>query len=360
MAVLLFMTGTAVAQNYQKVEKVDMGLPSGLYWADRNVGADAPDMAGGYYCWGETKTRESYGYDEYDERLRELYSLKGLSKLMPADDVATQTCGPDWRMPTRADFQELVDPANTTMTYETEGEKHFLRITSKKNGNSISLPMVGSYYPTYSNTKEACYWSSELLWQDGMGGFLRANKELDPDMNDLLAFSTVCSYGLSVRGVSEVPPTDPETPETPETPEEPAKKGFNMKLWLKDGSHINCSVKEKPQMVYREDGTVFVMINNVVLQYKFGSIWKITYDDLDADAIERVTAGGKPFAFDGRNMTLTAADKDKTVRMLTLDGKTVGDYKVASNSTLTIPLQDLGHGVYLLNIDGVTYKLNVR
>ena len=33
---------------------VDLGLPSGLLWADRNVGATSPEDAGLYFTYGET------------------------------------------------------------------------------------------------------------------------------------------------------------------------------------------------------------------------------------------------------------------------------------------------------------------
>lgn len=36
---------------------VDLGLPSGLLWADRNVGADSPYDYGDFFAWGETKTK---------------------------------------------------------------------------------------------------------------------------------------------------------------------------------------------------------------------------------------------------------------------------------------------------------------
>lgn len=36
---------------------VDLGLPSGTLWADRNVGAAAPEAIGGYYAWGETEEK---------------------------------------------------------------------------------------------------------------------------------------------------------------------------------------------------------------------------------------------------------------------------------------------------------------
>lgn len=39
---------------------VDLGLPSGLKWADRNVGASSPEDYGSYFQWGDT---DAYTYD---------------------------------------------------------------------------------------------------------------------------------------------------------------------------------------------------------------------------------------------------------------------------------------------------------
>ena len=33
---------------------VDLGLPSGTLWADRNVGATSPEDVGLYFAWGDT------------------------------------------------------------------------------------------------------------------------------------------------------------------------------------------------------------------------------------------------------------------------------------------------------------------
>ena len=43
---------------------VDLGLPSGLKWADRNVGASSPEHCGSYFQWGDTN---AYTYIESSE-----------------------------------------------------------------------------------------------------------------------------------------------------------------------------------------------------------------------------------------------------------------------------------------------------
>ncbi len=39
---------------------VDLGLPSGTLWADRNIGASSPEDYGDYFAWGETTTKSNY------------------------------------------------------------------------------------------------------------------------------------------------------------------------------------------------------------------------------------------------------------------------------------------------------------
>lgn len=52
----------------QKASKpilVDLGLPSGTKWADRNIGATSVTSVGGYYSYGETTTKQIYTSDTY-------------------------------------------------------------------------------------------------------------------------------------------------------------------------------------------------------------------------------------------------------------------------------------------------------
>ena len=46
-------------------EFVDLGLPSGLLWATRNVGASRPEESGSYYSWGETMPKSNYDWNTY-------------------------------------------------------------------------------------------------------------------------------------------------------------------------------------------------------------------------------------------------------------------------------------------------------
>ena len=134
-------------------EYVDLGLS--VKWATCNVGASKPSDYGNYYAWGETKTKviyTSYNCATWDMSIDD---IKGTSR-----DVAHIEWGGTWRLPTRDEFQELIDNCDYEWT-EQNGVKGG-RFTSKKNGKSIFLPAAGWQYETLSGDAGSSgdYWSS--------------------------------------------------------------------------------------------------------------------------------------------------------------------------------------------------------
>ena len=53
-------------QNNNSYDYVDLGLPSGLLWATKNIGANTEEEAGLYFQWGDTQgyTAEQVGVGE--------------------------------------------------------------------------------------------------------------------------------------------------------------------------------------------------------------------------------------------------------------------------------------------------------
>lgn len=154
---------------------VDLGLPSGLLWADRNVGAASPENYGYYYAWGETKPKEVYDWTTYaygndDYALTKYcnnshYGLNGftdnLTTLEASDDAATVNIGGKARTPTKDEWQELIN--NTTSTWTTRNGVYG-RLLTAPNGKSIFLPAAGgrSGSSLYFAGEYGYYWSSWL------------------------------------------------------------------------------------------------------------------------------------------------------------------------------------------------------
>lgn len=137
-------------------EYVDLGLPSGLKWATCNVGASSPEDYGDYYAWGETTTKSDYSSSTSTTYGKQMSSIAG----NPTYDVACNKWGSPWRLPTEAEFQELID--NCTWEWSTRNGHNGYKVTSKKNGNSIFLPAAGFRYGTSSGGQGSYgyYWSA--------------------------------------------------------------------------------------------------------------------------------------------------------------------------------------------------------
>ena len=215
---------------------VDLGLPSGLKWADRNVGASSPEHYGSYFQWGDT---DAYTFDgvgevtaaELAEILNPLLSPElgeeitadnvgmilemmgmtdtdltpmgiggvlgkffnwdyyfditdggntfnkynnngGLTVLESSDDAATAHMGTQYRMPTSAEIQELI--SGTTQTFIDLDGNEYIKGTDTINIEQGKLKGVRF---TGSNGNSifipaAGYCDESLLYGIGMGGLL--------------------------------------------------------------------------------------------------------------------------------------------------------------------------------------------
>ena len=156
---------------------VDLGLS--VKWATCNVGASSPEDYGDYYAWGETSTESSYdGYIGANSKTYSNdtfnYDISGKTSL----DAARANWGNPWRMPTKSEFEELLNSCTWTWT-TLNGVKGY-KVSSKKNGNSIFLPAAGDCSGTNpTNVGQRCYyWASTPYSKDaGYACYLYAGSD---------------------------------------------------------------------------------------------------------------------------------------------------------------------------------------
>ena len=166
------------------VEMVDLGLPSGIKWANMNVGATTITEYGDYFAWGETTPKTTYDWSTYKYCSNGKYT--GMTKytypdglksgiwynddtfigdnkttLDPEDDAAHVNWGGNWRMPTLAEIQELEN--NCTWKWVALQGVNGYKVTGS-NGNWIFLPASGYRYDSSLSRVGflGYYWSSSL------------------------------------------------------------------------------------------------------------------------------------------------------------------------------------------------------
>lgn len=147
----LLKAAAGIGGSTDKVEYVDLGLPSGNLWAKCNLGASSPEAYGDYYAWGEVEPKQEYtnsNYKWYKEGAPSLGFTKynnedGKLSLEDEDDAVIQKLGNGWRTPTLADFRELTNKKYTTIEKTTLNGVAGYQITSKRNKKSIFIPFAG-------------------------------------------------------------------------------------------------------------------------------------------------------------------------------------------------------------------------
>ena len=177
---------------------IDMGF--GVKWAACNLGAEYLTDYGDYFAWGETapyysslspltwKTGKEAGYNwaSYDMETagdgtkfskytadNDSYATSGTADgktvLDAADDAAQASYGGAYRMPTKADFEELIDGDNCSWewvpNYLSTGVNGIL-FTSKKLGfesQKLFLPAAGLVGNTWAESGTMGYYRSSSL-----------------------------------------------------------------------------------------------------------------------------------------------------------------------------------------------------
>ena len=194
-------------------EYVDLGLS--VKWATCNVGAEKPEEYGGYFAWGEIKTKSSYSWTNYRfrtsgdsgdnvkfSRYNTSYSygpVDGKTTLDMADDVAHVQWGGSWRMPTKAELDELKEYCTWTWTTVNGVQGYLIKsIMSGYTDRSIFLPAAGYRGGTNLNDvgSYGYFWSSSLYT-----GYPRDACNIYFHSSDVRASNEKRNLGISVRPV---------------------------------------------------------------------------------------------------------------------------------------------------------------
>ena len=199
---------------------VDLGLPSGTLWATMNVGATKPEEYGLYFAWGETEgytadqisgtatPHKAFDWPDYkfnpsgDGLTMSKYNeADGKTVLDIEDDAVAANWGGSWKMPTEAQFQELLNTTYVTNTWVTDYQGSGIKgrlFTSVTNGNTLFIPAASyayngaiNYVGTYGNV-----WSSSLYRSNVKNG-----RYLYFHSTNVYVTYNGRLYGRSVRGV---------------------------------------------------------------------------------------------------------------------------------------------------------------
>ncbi len=187
-------------------EAVDLNLS--VKWAPCNVGALVPEAVGSYIAWGECEPKGQYVWNTYkycsgsQTNINKYYPRDGLVSLELTDDPARSAMKGGWRMPTRAEFEELLYGCDWSEITAYNGARGRFAYNRKDHSKFIFLPYAGQMFNQTSEMfdEKARYWTSDLFSE-----YKNAYAFSVGETGDVAFVGAPRAYGLPVRGVL---PTD--------------------------------------------------------------------------------------------------------------------------------------------------------
>ena len=190
--------------NENGYDYVDLGI--GIGWAVQNVRASSPEKEGAYYMWGETIARSScwwWYYSLYngssDDYLDEDKFYSPYSNISGTSyDAAKANMGGKWRMPTRAEFNSLINNCELKVgKYNNvdgciitgpSGKSVFFPATGQKKKDEIRLTNTVFLWSSTTYGKSCAYYLELLTKNIGRSGVAFMDK----------------FYGMPIRGVVDL------------------------------------------------------------------------------------------------------------------------------------------------------------
>ena len=198
---------------------VDLSLPSGTLWADRNIGAKSPTDYGAYFSWGNTTPHypkkgendwgceeDAFDYSFNSDEYKKTEGAKCDKDLDLQHDAAYMNTDGLWKTPSKEQYQELYD--NCRIQRRTINGVNGLLFVSNINNNSVFFPSAGYGRGTSLGNRSSvgCYWSRSWLSSD-YGYFLYFYSGSVYPQDNYGRY-----YGFSVRAVQDSPTLGPGTP----------------------------------------------------------------------------------------------------------------------------------------------------
>lgn len=200
-----------------EIDAVDLGLS--VKWGNMNLGATTSRHVGNYYAWGETLPKDIYSLSTYNFYSTDvscyskyiITSAEGIidnkTILDPEDDAVQVNFGSKWRIPTEAEWYELITKCTWTTINDTVLKKTIGYKITGPNGHYIELIANGykdGDSDAYNLLQEGYYWTNELY--NSQSSFKNSRNAINfyfttDSSNEKNIYSSPRYIGLAIRPV---------------------------------------------------------------------------------------------------------------------------------------------------------------
>ena len=127
-------------------------------------------------------------------------------------------------------------------------------------------------------------------------------------------------------------------------------------VWAKDGSKTAYALIDKPKVTFTENELI-IFSKGVDVNFPLDDMDRFTYEVSDITAIRDLKTDEVKFKMDGESLLFPALRANSSVSIYTLDGHQIFKKEIQIAGEYSFPLSNLNAGVYLVKLNGLTYKI---
>lgn len=128
-------------------------------------------------------------------------------------------------------------------------------------------------------------------------------------------------------------------------------------VWAKDGTKVAYALEEKPKVTFTETDMEIKTNNGDVINYGLDNMARFTYEDNSIVGIMNLQTGELPFEVNGESLIFPMLKENSVVSIYLLNGTLVFKKKISQEAEYAFPLSNLTTGVYMVTVNGLTYKI---
>ena len=133
-----------------------------------------------------------------------------------------------------------------------------------------------------------------------------------------------------------------------------AEQTINLAVCTKDGSKILYALEEKPKITFTETELV-ITTKGIEVSYALSDMNLFTYEKGETTGITNLYDGAS-FKLDGESIVFSKLKAKDIVSLYSINGTLVFKKTVTTDGEYAVSLNDIKTGVYIIKVNGLTYK----
>lgn len=133
-------------------------------------------------------------------------------------------------------------------------------------------------------------------------------------------------------------------------------KFSNLTLWRKNAEKVVFALHMNPQITFNKTEMI-VSTDGVELNYPLDDLSHFTFENVPETSIVDIKTDDNIFKMDEESVLFPNLKANSSVSVYSLNGVLIFKQITSQNGEYTIPFSNLEHGVYIVKVNGLTYKI---